>query len=66
MSTSSTKKMLKEDDLSILKHGHSFPNPNIIKDTVKSELVRELVEQLKHEEMKITPSGKESFDHPTG
>jgi hypothetical protein len=26
----------------------------------------ELVEQLKHEEMKITPSGRESFDHPTG
>jgi hypothetical protein len=30
------------------------------------QLMRELIEQLKHEEMKITPSGRESFDHPTG
>jgi len=43
-----------------------FPNPANIKDPIKSELVRELIEQLKHEEMNLTPSGKESFDHPTG
>ncbi|MDH3339791.1 MAG: hypothetical protein OEL84_00745 [Nitrosopumilus sp.] len=29
-------------------------------------MVRELVEQLKHEEMLLTPSGRESFDHSTG
>jgi len=66
MSTLSTKKMLKDDGLSILKQGYNFPNPNVIKYPAKSQLVRELVEHLKHEEMKITPSGKESFDHPTG
>lgn len=57
--------MLKDDGLSILKQGYSFPNPNNIRDLAKSQLVRELVEQLKHEEMVITPSGRESFDHPT-
>jgi len=64
--TSGTKKMLKDDGLSILKQGYRFPNPATILDTTKSQLVRELIEQLKHEEMKITPSGRESFDHPTG
>ena len=33
---------------------------------VKSELIRELIEQLKHEEMNLTKSGRESFDHPVG
>ena len=28
--------------------------------------MRELVEELKHEEMVLTKSGRESFDHPTG
>ena len=64
--TSGTKKMLKDDGLSILKQGYQFPNPTNIKDPKKSELVRELIEQLKHEEMLLTPSGRESFDHPTG
>jgi len=64
--TSGTKKMLKDDGLSILKQGYTFPNPASIKDPAKAELVRELIEQLKHEEMLLTPSGKESFDHPTG
>ena len=64
--TSGTKKMLKDDGLSILKQGYRFPNPNTIRDPTKSQLVRELIEQLKHEEMLLTPSGRESFDHPTG
>jgi len=63
---SGTKKMLKDDGLFILKQGYQFPNPVNIKDPVKAELVRELVEQLKHEEMLLTPSGRESFDHSTG
>jgi len=58
--------MLEDDGLSILKQGYRFPNPANILDPVKSELVLELVEQLKHEEMLLTPSGRESFDHPTG
>ena len=37
-----------------------------ISKTSKVDLVRELIEQLKHEEMLLTPSGRESFDHPTG
>ena len=64
--TSGTKLQLKQDGLSILKQGYQFPNPAKIKDTKKSELVRELVEELKHEEMVLTKSGRESFDHPTG
>ena len=58
--------MLKDDGLSILKQGYRFPNPSTIKDPVKSQLVQELIEHLKHEEMNLTPSGRESFDHPTG
>ena len=64
--TSGTKKMLKDDGLSILKQGCRFSNPASTKDPVKAELVRELITQLKHEEMLLTPSGRESFDHPTG
>jgi len=64
--TSGTKKMLKDDGLSILKQGYRFPNPANILDQTKSQLVRELIEQLKHEEMLLTPSGRESFDHLTG
>jgi len=64
--TSGTKKMLKDDGLSILKQGYQFPNPATMKNPKKAELVRDIVEQLKHEEMKLTPSGKESFDHSTG
>jgi len=33
---------------------------------VKSELIRELIEQLKHEEMNLTKSGRELFNHPVG
>ena len=62
--TSGTKKMLKDDGLSILKQGYRFPNPYKIRDKTKSQLVKELIDQLKHEEMKLTPSGRESFDHP--
>jgi len=38
----------------------------IIKDPKKAELVRKLIKQPKHEEMILTASGQESFDHPTG
>jgi len=54
--------MLKDDRLSILTQGYKFPNTNLIQDPVKSQLVQELIEQLKHEEMKLTPPGRESFD----
>ena len=64
--TSGTKKMLKDDGLSILKQGYKFPNPANIRDPVKSELVLELEEQLLHEELKLTNSGREPFDHPVG
>ncbi len=63
---SGTKLQLKQDGLSILKQGYRFPNPINIKDPTKSQLVRELIEELKHEEMILTKSGRESFDHPTG
>ena len=60
--TSGTKLQLKQDGLSILKQGYQFPNPANIRDPKKSELVRELIEQLKHEEMLLTPSSR---DHLT-
>jgi len=34
--TSGTKKMLKDDGLSILKQGYTFPNPANIRDPAKS------------------------------
>ena len=37
--TSGTKKMLKDDGLSILKQGYRFPNPANIPNPAKSELV---------------------------
>jgi hypothetical protein len=55
---SGTKKMLKDDGLSILKQGHRFQNPGTILDPAKLHLVLELAEQLKHEEMSLTPSGR--------
>jgi hypothetical protein len=34
-----------------------FLNPANIKDQIKSELIRELIDQLKYEEMNLTKSG---------
>ena len=64
--TSGTKKMLNDDGLLILKQEYGFPNPASIKDPVKAELARELITQLKHDEMQLTQSGRESYNHPTG
>ncbi len=40
--TSGTKKMLKDDGLSILKQGYTFPNPANIKDLKKAELIKSI------------------------
>ena len=60
------KQMLKSDGRSILLSGYTFPDWRVQKDQVQGHLVKELVEQLKHEQMIYTPSGKLTFDHPQG
>ncbi len=63
---SGTKKMLKDDGKFILREGYKFPNLNAMTNKTKAALVAELIEQLQHEEMILTPSKRESFDHPSG
>ncbi len=63
---SGTKKMLKDDGAFILMEGYQFPNVTQMKNPAKAELVKTLIEELRHEEMKLTPTGRESFDHPRG
>jgi len=48
--TSGTKLQLKQYGLSILKQGYKFPKPVNIKDPKKSQLVLDLIKELKHEE----------------
>ena len=62
----SSKKMLKDDGLAVLKQGYVLPNPSRIQDSQKARWIRDLVEELQHEEMNITRSGRETFDHPIG
>ena len=61
-----SKKMLKDDGLAILKQCYKMPNPSRVKDSQKAQWIRDLIDELKHEEMILTRSGKETFDHPTG
>ncbi len=63
---SGTKKMLKDDGKFILREGYEFPNVTGMRNKTKAALVAELIDQLQHEEMILTPSKKESFDHPSG
>lgn len=51
--------MFQYDWLGILRQGCQFPNSASMKDPAKAELVRELIEQLKHEEMLLTQFCKE-------
>lgn len=59
-----TKKMLKDDGAFILRQGYQFPDSTRMRDPQKAELVRILIEEAQHEEMRLTATGKESFDHP--
>lgn len=63
---SNTKYMLKQVGLDYLKMGYSFPDPEDITDVEKSEIIRELKEQMLRELTKLTPSGRITFDHPSG
>lgn len=58
-----TKKMLKDDGAFMLRQGYKFPDTERMRDKDKAELVRILIEEARHEEMRLTPSGRESFDH---
>ena len=61
-----TKQQLKDDGLSILKQGYTFPNPEVQSDPMQKELLKTLLKQLRQEQMLIRPSGVISYDHPQG
>lgn len=61
-----TKNQLKDDGLAILKQGYVFPNPGQQKNKAQAKLLNDLMQQLKNEQMLFTPSGKITFDHPSG
>jgi len=65
-SLSGTKKMLKDDGLAILKQGYNFPDHTTLPNPETAQMIRELIVELKHEEMTITRGGVESFSHPIG
>ena len=60
-----SKKMLKDDGLSMLKQGYTFPNLDRL-DPLTKKLVIETVEQLQHEKLTLSPSGQETFPKPPG
>ena len=60
-----SKKMLKDDGLAMLKSGYTFPNLSRL-DPLTKKLVIETVEQLQHEKLTISPSGQETFPKPPG
>ncbi|MEX0855427.1 MAG: hypothetical protein WD018_06670 [Nitrosopumilaceae archaeon] len=64
--SNTNKNKLKDDGLAILKQGYKFPNYNKINNIKFKELIQELIQQLKDEQIVITKSGKISFDHPSG
>jgi len=59
--TSGTKKMLKDDGLSILKQGYEFPNPGIIRDPKKSQMTRQLGRPERSEIYQYTEHSKSIF-----
>jgi hypothetical protein len=46
--------------------GYTFPNPALIEDPQIAQWVKELIQQLKQEQIIITQSGRITFDHPQG
>lgn len=61
-----SKTMLKEDGLSIIKMGYEFPNPDFVKNPETAQRIRNTVDQLIHEQVITTKSGKITFDHEPG
>lgn len=64
--STSSKAMLKDDGRAILKIGYKFQNPKSVKDSKLKEMLVELIQQLKNEQILTTKSGKTTFDHPRG
>ncbi|MGH9878490.1 MAG: hypothetical protein ACRD5H_12705, partial [Nitrososphaerales archaeon] len=62
--TQANKLRLKQEGLKILQMGYKFPAR--LADSQLQSWVLELIQQLKHEQMIVTPSGRPSFNHPTG
>lgn len=62
--SNTSKLMLKQDGLSIMKQGYKFPKN--VKDLEQKQLLDVLIKQLKREQVSYTKSGKTTFDHPTG
>ena len=60
-----SKKMLKDDGIAILNQGYKFPDDTDRKSKI-ALWIRDLKEELIHEEMILTPAGKETFSPPQG
>jgi hypothetical protein len=61
-----SKRMLKDDGLSIMRQGYKFPNPAQIKNVTLAAWVKELIAQLLREQVIITAANNVTFDHPQG
>lgn len=61
--TQLNKLMLKQDGLKLLQLGYEWPTSQ---NAQVQSWIDELKDQLKHEQMLETPSGKITFDHPEG
>ena len=64
--STSTKKMLKEDGLSMMSQGYEFPNPSQISHPLLSAWISGMISELLSEQIITTRSNNISFDHPTG
>lgn len=64
----STKKMLKEDGLSIMSQGYKFPNPAQIENKypILAEWIRGMINELLREQIITTKANNITFDHPVG
>jgi len=57
-----SKKMLKDDGIAILNQGYKFPDDTDRKSKI-ALWIQDLKQELIHEEMILTPAGKETFIH---
>lgn len=64
--SAATKTMLKEDGLSVIKGGYKFPDYTKLPNGKAASLISQLIQQLQHEQILVTKTGKTTFDHPSG
>jgi len=63
-----TKKMLKEDGLSIMTQGYRFPNPAQLQNKfpILADWIQGMINELLREQIITTKANNMSFDHPQG